>query len=408
MDNLKGIHHEDCSLSWVFFAAHDKRSDPRRALAERLGEVYPVLVVKQVISAIRQPGLMKLNKRFLFMGTQVIGYAPFHIPERIPFLGKVMRLLNRRQLANEVHQLLGHPPTMICYDSPTQHHLVGKLGERLSLYLAVDDLTLKVTGEPITGEVEAERKILSKADLVVCVSETLAEVLRRRAPAEKMVPIYVLANGFDERLFTPAVNHPEPADLHAIPRPRILVAGHISERIDWDGIMSASRQRPQWTWIFIGPADSGMDEKISGCLGNLGLLHLPVSLNEIPAWINHCDVCAVPYRLNIFTQASHPLKAIEYLAMGAPVLSTRIPSLDSVGEVVEWVEEGDGRSYGTALDRLMAKRDDPEAVEKRREAVRGDSWQIRAQQFRNIVFGIQSTKNDKAPNRDDAKFSPES
>lgn len=315
-----------------------------------------------------------------------------------------MRLLNRRQLAHEVHQLLGHPPTIVCYDSPTQYHLVGKLGERLSLYLAVDDRTLKVTGEPIVGELEAERKILSKVDLVVCVSETLAAVLRHRAPAEKMVPIYVLANGYDERTFNPAVNHPEPADLHAVPRPRILVAGHVSERIDWDGIMSASRQKLQWTWIFIGPADSGMDKKISQCLGNRGLLIPPVSLNEIPAWINHCDVCAVPYRLNIFTQASHPLKAIEYLAMGAPVLSTPIPSLKCFGEVVEWVEEGDGESYGAALDWLMAKRQDPQVVEKRREAVRNDSWQRRTQQFLDIVLGMPSLKNDKAANRDDARL----
>lgn len=68
MDNLRGNHHEDGSRSWVFFAGRAKRSSLRRALADRLGEVYPVLVVKQIISAIRQPGLLNLNKRFLFMG----------------------------------------------------------------------------------------------------------------------------------------------------------------------------------------------------------------------------------------------------------------------------------------------------------------------------------------------------
>ena len=85
---------------------------------------------------------------------------------------------------------------------PAQDYLVKKLGEELSLYLAIDDRTLAVTGEPIKGEMEAERRLLSRVDKVVCVSDVLADALRLRMDDSRMMPfIHVLPNGYDERLF---------------------------------------------------------------------------------------------------------------------------------------------------------------------------------------------------------------
>jgi glycosyltransferase involved in cell wall biosynthesis len=295
--------------------------------------------------------------------------------------------LNRYRLQQEIDQLLPDKTgRVVCYDSPTQHHLPGKLGEETSIYLAIDDRTLTVTGEPINGELEAEKRLLCKVHKIVCVSERLAKVLRSRVPPGRNLPIFVLPNGYDERTFDPRRNDIEPSGLAHVPKPRILVAGHISDRIDWDGIMRTSKLHPQCTWVFVGPADQGLPEKIQRDLGVRGYYHPPIPLTEVPAWIQNCDVCAVPYRLNSFTLASSPLKAIEYLAMGAPVLSTRIPALQSYGDVIQWVDEGCGESYAQGLDKTLAEKTDPGRTNARRLAVSNDSWARKAETFRAMVL----------------------
>jgi glycosyltransferase involved in cell wall biosynthesis len=306
-------------------------------------------------------------------------------------VGKILGHLNQRLLGRELNSLLPkNGKRIVCYDSPTQDQLVGKLREDLSVYIAIDEKTLTVSGEPIQGEVEAEKRLLSRVDKVICVSERLAQVLRSRVPSGRNLPISVLPNGYDERIFDPEKNYPEPSDLARIPKPRALVAGHISERIDWEGIKGAVKSRPSWTWVFVGPADAGMVERIN-TIGGSTFYHPPVPVEEVPAWIRYCDACAVPYRLNPFTRASSPLKAIEYLAMGAPVLSTRIPALQPYGDVVHWVDESCGKSYVMGLDKVLEEKTDSGRMKARCMAVSNDSWARKAETFKALVLNVSSS-----------------
>lgn len=380
-------------ISWVFFAANAKPSSMRRALAERLDEKGSVVIVGQPVSLLRDKKLPRLAKRCQQSsgGNEVFHYRPLYFPGRLPGIGKIINLLNHYLLKKELNSLLKkNGRKTVCYDSPTQDQLVGKLGEDLSVYVAVDDKTLTVCGEPIQGEAEAERRLLSRVDKVICVSEKLAEILKSRVPSRKNLSISVLTNGYDERIFDPGKDYPEPSDLAHAPKPRILVAGHISDRIDWKGIHEVSRMRPEWTWVFVGPPDPGIQERIFHDLGSQGFWHPPVPLEEVPAWIQNCDACAVPYRLNPFTKASSPLKAIEYLAMGSPVLSTRIPALQSYRDVIHWVDERCGETYAQALDKVLQERKDSSRIKARRMAVSNDSWTRKAETFRAMVLNARS------------------
>jgi glycosyltransferase involved in cell wall biosynthesis len=362
------------------------------ALAERLTETEQVIIVDRPVSLLRErkaPPLKAPCDRLPGV-EDCWHYRPLHYPEGLPGIGRIVKLFNRHCFQRELDQLLpNEAKRIVCYDSPTQDQLVGKLEEDLSIYLVVDDRTLTVWGDPIAGEIEAEKRLLGKIDKVVCVSEPLADILRSRMQGRRNLPIYVLPNGYDERLFNSDRKYQEPVAFASIPRPRILVAGHISERIDWDGIIGAARLRPQWTWIFVGPADSGMKERITDALRQHGFYHPPIPVTDVPAWIHHCDACAVPYRLNSFTRASYPLKAIEYLAMGAPVLSTRIPSLVRYDEAIEWVNESDGESYCRTLDTFANQGGNRKLRTLRQQAVSGDSWGVRVGQFKEIVFNAR-------------------
>jgi glycosyltransferase involved in cell wall biosynthesis len=387
-DLIKGSQNRRSDVCWIFFAVDAKPTSMRRALAERLTENEPVIVVDRLLSVFRDHKAPPLEERCNRL-PGVKGswnYQLLHFPERLPGMSGILKRLNRRQLQRDLNHLLPQAASrIVCYDSPTQDNLVGKLRENVSIYLAIDDRTITVWGNPIPGEIEAEKRLLSQVDKVVCVSESLAEVLGSRVPNGRTLPIHVLPNGYDERIFDPNLDQYEPDALCRISRPRILVAGHVSERIDWEGVRGAVKARPDWTWVFIGPADTGMKERINTLTGRT-FYHPPVSVEEVPAWIKHCNACAVPYRLNAFTRASHPLKAIEYLAMGAPVLSTRITSLECYDGAIEWVKEGNGESYARALDEIANQAGKQEIRQLRRRVVSEDSWGRRAKQFREIVF----------------------
>lgn len=372
----------------------------RRAIAGRLAEEEAVVIIDQPVSVVREKRVLPLDRRWKPVEDfeACWHYRPLHYPQRLPGMGKIIRLINRRRLRRELDERVpGYARRIICYDSPTQDHLVGNLGEDVNVYLAIDDRTLTVGGDAIPGEIEAERVLLGKVDKVICVSDVLAGILRSRMPGGRDLPVYVLPNGYDERVFDPERKFPEPPILANISRPRVLVTGHVSERIDWDGVAGAVNLRPNWTWVFVGPADPELPKKVvelsyhTAKRGNDGdspriVWRDAVPLEEIPALIGHADACAVPFRLNAFTRASSPLKAVEYLAMGAPVLSTRVPSLERYRDAIEWVDEADGDSYARALDKFMQAATDQRMRVSRRMAVAEDSWQVRTEQFKRIVL----------------------
>lgn len=365
----------------------------RRALACRLAEQFPVVVVTEALSLLRERERSSLAERVRTRTDlpRLREYTPIHYPERLPLLGRWLKAYGARSLRSELDLVLAPFASgrrVVCYDSPGQYSLVGTLGEDLSVYLAVDDRTVTVWGEPIPGEQEAERQLLARVDRVVCVSEPLAAKLRARVPGKRDLPIDVLTNGYDDRLFAPDWAWDEPGDLAEVPRPRILVAGHVSERIDWDGIAAAAALRPLWSWVFVGPADDGMASRIASIEAATGarmVLRPPVPHEAVAAWIAHCDACAVPYRLNDFTSASSPLKAIEYLGAGAPVLSTEVPSLANFSDAIAWVWEGDGMKYVEALEVLTEQGRSAKAVERRRSSVRNETWAQKARSFCQLI-----------------------
>lgn len=319
--------------------------------------------------------------------------TPLHLPTRAPLIGRALERANHALLARELSAVADahcEGERIVLFDSPSQHALVGQLGENRSVYLAIDDRTVTVAGEDIPGEKDAERRLLAKVDHVICVSAPLAKTLRARVPERPDLPIDIVTNGYDEELFTPGAVYPEPAALATVSRPRILVVGHVSERIDWDGIAAFAVARPDIAWVFLGPVDPGMATQVATIAEESGAtirVLPPIAHDEVPAYIAHADVCAAPYRLNSFTLASSPLKVIEYLGAGAPALSTQVPALQPFSEALYWVREGDGQSYRASIEAALTEKRSPHIVSKRLNTVLSHTWSKKAKEIADLVCG---------------------
>jgi glycosyltransferase involved in cell wall biosynthesis len=177
-------------------------------------------------------------------------------------------------------------------------------------------------------------------------------------------------NGVDFRAFSTPVA--EPADLASIPHPRIGYAGVIKQQLDLALLAQVARRRPDWSLVMVGPIGMiGDQAEALRALQQLPNCHFTgrKSAAELPAYVQHFDVCTLGYVMDGYTRYIYPLKLHEYLAAGRPVVATHIPALEEFREVVymarsaeDWVAAIEGaltenKTAAAARERIAAEHD---------------------------------------------------
>jgi glycosyltransferase involved in cell wall biosynthesis len=227
-----------------------------------------------------------------------------------------------------------------------------------------------------------EMQILRGADEVFVSSRALLDKKGWVNAHTSFVP-----NGVDFEAFAaPAV---EPAGLASVPHPRIGYAGFLKEQLDWHLLLSLSAQHPEWNFVFLGPVSPRLD--ISGELDELRkranvyfLKATPTRL--VPAYIQHFDVCIMPYRQDDYTKYIYPLKLHEYLASGRPTVGTPIRSLEEFSEVVALPRSLE--EWSAALTNAISPAaNTPECRAARQAVARRHDWNL---QVRRIAMTLAS------------------
>ncbi len=223
--------------------------------------------------------------------------------------------LTSRRAANQIGQSLLAPvlrrdlarlgfrrPVLIA-GLPHAADVLSRLPSRLVVYHCADDYA-HVRGFP-SSLPELEADLCRRADLVVTTSETLCQTRARFNPNTYWIP-----NGADvEHFATPAAPARELADVS---RPIVGFVGGLSEWVDLDLVASLARQRPDWTFVLVGPI--GIDTSTVQHLSNVRLLG-PRPYAELPAYLAAMDVGLIPFKRTDVTFHADPIKVYEYLAV---------------------------------------------------------------------------------------------
>lgn len=223
-----------------------------------------------------------------------------------------------------IHQLMpmiekaGLRSPILWSSLPTAADLCGHLGEHAVVYYCGDDFSA-LEGVNHKTAIQHESKLVDNADLILAASEEL----QHKFPISKT---YLLRHGVDfERFAVPTNIAPE---LLTIKQNSHRVAGFygsLSSWLDYDLIRVLATQLPSWTFVFIGPNMMSYNP-----LPNLpNIIYLGEKAHhELPTYSQHWDISIMPFKLNAQIQACNPLKLMEYLAAGRPVVSTRFPALN--------------------------------------------------------------------------------
>lgn len=107
------------------------------------------------------------------------------------------------------------------------------------------------------------------------------------------------------------------------------------------------------------------------------------SYDQLPGYLAAMDVALVPYREDQYNLNSFPLKLLEYLAAGLPVVSTRLPAAQWLATPHVQIASSPKEFAETALasTQITGSR----AIADRRRVAAGHDWDARASQLMSLV-----------------------
>jgi glycosyltransferase involved in cell wall biosynthesis len=171
-----------------------------------------------------------------------------------------------------------------------------------------------------------------------------------------------------------------PSDLAAIPQPRIGFVGMIDPvRFDAELIRSLAAHS-EFHFVLVGGLSGGARDLLPDGPNIHWLGMKPVS--QLPAYLKGIDVCIMPYRLNEATHNIYPLKLHEYLATGKPVVSTAIPAVEALRDLIY---VADTAQHFADLLQDAVREADPTLCARRRNYAQQHNWDSHVQAKSRIV-----------------------
>ena len=215
----------------------------------------------------------------------------------------------------------------------------------------------------------AELQLLKLADLAVVTSDRLAD-FARQSGAKK---IALIRNAAEFEHFHAAALTPRQKDPS---RPVIGYYGAIAEWFDPALVEALSEKFPYANIELIGDDSAGMRSRLSHCRNVR--FHGEKPYAELPSWLSSFDVCLIPFCINPLTLATNPVKVYEYLSAGKPVVSSDLPELAQLGDLVYRAHDAESFVHAV-VHALDEKGEQAQALRDRRiDYARQQTWRHRA------------------------------
>jgi glycosyltransferase involved in cell wall biosynthesis len=227
------------------------------------------------------------------------------------------------------------------------------------------------------------------ADKVICVHHPHRDVLcKRGAPLEK---ITVLPNVPDPLVFRNEGSAPKTESIF-----RIVYHGTIARRLGLDlavrAFAKAAKSCPGARFEIFGDGDAG-DEleaqiKASGVEDRIDFSKKMFRVESIAQMIQGASVGIIPNRRDVATDYMLPVKLLEYVHLGIPVIAPRLLAIQYYfrEDQVEYYEPGDVDELADCICRLYA---DPgkraELARKSAEFARKFSWDTLKEELFKVV-----------------------
>lgn len=258
------------------------------------------------------------------------------------------------------------------------------------LYEYIDEISDEITGTvPRETRLRHAQFLSSPSVYVVATAEKLyREVLQLRGSEQRAL---CSGNGVDLAHFQvvkdPARVPESLQDLVLEGRPIIGYFGAIANWVDYDLLIYAAQQRPDYRFLLIGPRYGAHTLPQMERLSQLPNVFMPgtIRYQQLPYVAQYFTVATIPFLLNEITESTSPIKLFEYMAMGKPVVTTAMPECRKYPEVCI---AGTPEEYVALLDRCVEQATGPERAELAQRMVAAaekNSWTEKAREIADLL-----------------------
>jgi len=385
------------SIDWDFvWQGHQEimdtfvREGNRVLFIENTGVRVPKLsdmprIRKRLTNWIKSIKGIRQEKENLFIYSPVIFPFPFSKIAAflnrlimLPFLKTWMRTID---FTNPI--IWTFLPTRVSID------LIKNIDHDMCVYYCIADFDELVNNKKALRK--HEKVLLENVDLVFAQGTVLRDRCKKYNENVRIFPF-----GVKGGLFNRTVNRRStslvPEDIKHMKNKRIGYVGGIHKHIDYELIENMAMNQPDWDLILIGPDQVGYGnaEKPE----NIRMLGMK-KFEELPGYIEHLDLCIIPYALNDYTSTVYPTKLNEYLLIGKPVVSTALPEVKEFNRIHNGVVNvASSREEFLDLSRkAINHKDSREDIERRKNAALGNTWEKRIEQMSRSIEEKIAEKN---------------
>lgn len=352
-------------------------------LAIHLSRHVPVLFVDPAIShltPINKPALREstTGPRLRLVERNLARLTPLTVPGiSRRGLRDVAAWATRRSIARAVHRLAARPTALV---AASLDDVFDSCDANVKVVYGTDDWITggSLMGLPTEWLRQRERAQLRKADVVVAVSEQLADRWSTEARSVVVIP-----NGCDTDHFS-GVDAAPPAEEITLADPIAGFIGHLSNRIDIEILEGIAESGA--SLLLVGPRQLTFDlDRMSALLAHSNVQWVgPQPFDRLPSFMRRIAVGLTPYTDSEFNRSSDPLKTLEYLSAGRPAVVTDLASARRIPSDLVEICSTPGAFVERTLE-LLARGPDEVLAEKRKAYARSQNWAARTEDFLRLL-----------------------
>jgi teichuronic acid biosynthesis glycosyltransferase TuaH len=326
-----------------------------------------------------RPALVQVGDTMWNLTPDFIAESVNWIP--VPFIHDVLNKRNNAKFAETIRKAmdqLGFRDVILFNDSLMLRgfYLKELLQPKLHIYYIRDNLVTQPYFRKQGKRLEP--MLIAKSTSVVTNSLFLTEYAK---PYNKRS--YYVGQGCETDMFSPTEERPKPSEMQQVKGPVVGYVGFLtSMRLSISLIAAIARENKNQTIMLVGPEDDDFRNSELHQMENI-IFTGPKDPAQLPAYVQHFDVCINPQEVNDLTIGNYPRKVDEYLAMGKPVVATYTRTMEIFKDHC-YLASTDGEYVG--LVRRAIEENNDAKVKQRIEFAKTHTWEKSVQQIYDAAF----------------------